>query len=150
MTNICPPRSTLEMAVNLEPGGCTPMADIRLVDLDRDYEVISTWYAGYGQTPPHKSEFGKVGFIADGLGAIGILSTDSSITFFEPLIGNPKAVPDERSEAIDSLIDMATSYCKMQGQRNIYVLASNPKVMSRDVKFKFKKAGELTLYRRIL
>lgn len=150
MANIEGLQDTFEKDVKLGVGGLATMPQVRLVDIDQDYETLSAWYQGYGQTPPHKSEFGKVGFMIDNLGAIGILSTDSSITFFEPLIGNPNAEPSERGAAIASLIEMATDYCKMQGQRNIYVLASNPKVASMDKKYNFIKAGDLTLFRRIL
>jgi hypothetical protein len=120
---------------------------IRLVDLDKDYETLSQWFSGYGQIPPLKSELGKTMFMIDDLAAIGILRTETSYTFLEPLVGNPKADPKKRAQAVDILIATAKAFCREIGREHVYVVTNNPAVIERKNKFNFEEVRKTTTFR---
>jgi hypothetical protein len=121
---------------------------IRPIDLERDYPTIKSWYEGYGMTAPDKSMFSPVGFIATDLACVGILSTDSSYTFLEPLIGNPKAAKHERTEAVDHVVNVALDYCRALGKKSVHVLSNSKPVINREKQFGFEKVCELSMFRR--
>lgn len=136
---------TLRWFGKIEGGG-----EMRLADLDNDYETIASWYRGYGETPPARGHFSKTNFMIDGLALVGILSTDSEYTFLEPLIGNPKADPVKRKEAVDTLIEKALIQCKEMGKKYVYVSTNNPVVSGRKDRFGFQEVNQVSVFRRNL
>lgn len=101
------------------------MPQIRLVDLEKDYQKISSWFTGYGKTTPEKSTFSKVGLIIEDLAAVWILKTDSDITIAEPMIGNPAAESSKRGNAVEALFEAALAYSRSIGAKRVFALTTN-------------------------
>jgi hypothetical protein len=120
---------------------------VRRVNLDKDYPTLQAWYEGYDWVAPLKSEFGKTCFMIDGLAAIGILETDSSLTFLEPLIGNPAADKQARGQAVDKLIQWAKDYCRLMGKEHVYVTTNIPAVIERKEQFEFEEVRKTIIFR---
>jgi hypothetical protein len=115
---------------------------IRPIDLERDYPTIQSWYEGYGEEVPAPSYLSDIGFMIEDLCAGFILTTNSAMTFLEPLIGNPKADSGQRAAAVDSLVKNLLSVCKEIGKERVHVVTKNPAVIGRQEAFKFKKVAD--------
>lgn len=125
------------------------MLQPRLIDLERDFDEVSTWWVGYEKPVCPKELLPPIGFIIEGLCAAWLYRTDSPVVILEPMIGNPKADPTERAEAINALFECMIKCSKELGAQHILAVSSHPKLAAKGALHGFEEiARGQSLYHR--
>lgn len=125
--------------------------EIRLIDLERDYNTVKEWWLAYKKTPVKKELFPKVGFMAeeDGkpLAACWAYRTDSPVVCLEPMVGNPNINKGLRAEAINGLFKAVIEYTRMLGAKHILAISSHPALAEKGKALGFSEvASEQKVY----
>ena len=104
----------------------------RPVVLTRDYETLVGWWKGFGQDSYAASELPPCGFIND-YAACFLLKTDGCACFLEHLVSDPTSADEERSIAIDDVVDACLALAQSIGFRLVYAITSNKRVINRAI-----------------
>lgn len=109
---------------------------VRRFDLENDYNILLSWWAGWRTKYIPRDMLPPVGFISDYAAAF-VLETVGVAAFIETLVNNPSAKKDRRSEGTDEVIGAAVKYCKEKGFKKLYALTRKETVARRAVKHSF-------------
>lgn len=94
-----------------------------------DYELLASWWAGWGLPISPPDFLSSVGFIVEGEEPLvaGFLYRlgDSSLYWAEGIVSNPEVKTPERKEALTMLIDKIGEEAKRLGAR--FLMASTPR-----------------------
>lgn len=96
---------------------------------DKDYKVISEWWKGYNWPAVPKEALPKNGFIVDGLCAGFLYCTDSSIAWMEFIVGNPAAIKEDRTIALNNLVISLCGLAKEYGYKQVFSSIQHPNLM---------------------
>lgn len=111
---------------------------VRLYSHDSDYPEVKTWYQKQEFPELPEGLLSPVGFIVPGFCAGWVMRTDAKVAILEPLIGNPDSDKEERSKAIDSLIETMLAYSKLvAGADYAFVVSKHEKLAERGKKHGF-------------
>lgn len=99
---------------------------IRLIDLDKDYNSLATWWEARGWPVLPKHSLPQTGYICNDICAAFIYKTDSTICFLEWIISDPKSDKDFRDESLDLLIKHCEMSAKEMNFKSIFTLTPNP------------------------
>jgi hypothetical protein len=99
-----------------------------------DYAQISQWALDGWDTDYTEDQFPKTGLIVDGIAALFLYSTDSSICFLENMISNKKSDPDLKEEALNLLMGSMLELANELGFKVAYATTRNSKVIVRAIK----------------
>lgn len=99
---------------------------IRRFDKDKDYNTINDWSMQRSIGPIPKDLLPEIGFIIDDIACGFIIQTDTKMAFGEFLLSNPNTTKENRSEAIQMIMDKGFETAKELGYLIFYVNVSNP------------------------
>ena len=100
---------------------------------DSDWDTLVEWWSNWPEWQAPSKDFlpdnGKGGFMVEKEGKLivaGFLyTTNSKAALLEWIVSNPKYREDDRSKAIELLIEGAESVCKKQGIKYIFSIGRN-------------------------
>lgn len=102
---------------------------MRRIDLNTDYETLSTWWTGYDFPVVPKECLPENGLIIDGLCAGFIYKTDSNIAIMEWIIGNKEADSGARKAALEDLIKSLTDMARSLGYKRVFSMVKHPNLI---------------------
>lgn len=117
-----------------------------------DYWMLCSWWSGHGWTPPSQEMLPEIGFVVDNIAAGFLYKTDSKITWLEFIIANPRSEKNERSKALDLVIEQLYSKAKELGFKAVFTSATHKGLIDRYKKHGFEVSDlEMTnLVKRIV
>lgn len=71
----------------------------------KDLAIVNGWFKGHGQRKLTPDELPKTGAIVDDVAAGFLYLTDSSVSFLENFVSNPKASDRDVAKAIDKMVN---------------------------------------------
>lgn len=105
------------------------------------YSTLSKWWNHYDFSPPPVHSLPKTGVVIYNsetpICAGFLYKTDSSISWMEFIVANPKSDKRLRSEALDVLINCLTYVAKENGFKIIFTSSDLPKLIERKQKHGF-------------
>lgn len=104
---------------------------MRFIELDKDYDVISSWWKSYKFPVIPREALPKNGFIIDETCAGFIYSTDSSISWLEFVVANPSLSKEERKQGLQKLLLGLTGLAKELGYSIIFSSVNHSSLMER-------------------
>jgi hypothetical protein len=121
--------------------------NVRIFNYDTDYSEVCNWWKHHGWNPLEKTSLSKAGFIVENdngqkLVAGWVFQTDCDVYILEWIIGNPEADKEERGEAVNALITVASDVAKKLGARTLFTMTKNPSLMDKLQSHNFIKTDE--------
>ena len=104
---------------------------VRKFDHMADYETLCMWWKQHEWLPVPVQCLPMTGFIVDGLAAGFLYKTDSNIAWLEWVVANKESDKEERSKAIDLVVDELILRAKELGYTRIFTSTNNPKLEAR-------------------
>ncbi len=102
-----------------------------------DYFEISVWWKNQGWPGVPQDHLPETGFVVEGIASGFLYKTDSKIAWLEFIIANPSTTKEERSEALDLIIDKLLETAKELNFKNVFSTAQHPKLLERYQKHGF-------------
>lgn len=102
-----------------------------------DYENIKEWWKGHQWTPPTQGMLPATGAIVEGYCVGFLYKTDSEFAMFEFIVSNPNTSKEERSKALDLLIDTLVVEANKQGFKYIFTTSNHERLIERLVAHDF-------------
>lgn len=103
---------------------------IRKFEMDKDYDDLASWWQAWKFTPLPPAFLSTNGFVAemDGrkIGVVFVYMSDSAICWLEWLTTNPQANREERTAALDMLVQAVVSYAKDNHYLGIFTSTIHP------------------------
>lgn len=105
---------------------------MRLIELDKDYGDLETWWLAQDWTPVQRQFLPKLGLIEPGLAAGFLYLSDSGgMAWMEWIVGNPEADYEERGKALDQIIEGLAAAAAHAGAKAIFTSASHKRLIER-------------------
>lgn len=118
------------------------MVKVELFRMADHYALVSDWWKRqeWMLVPQdHLPDIGLISFIEDMPAAAGwIYQTDSAFCLFEFLVANPDIRKEQRSTAIEALVDKAKEASREMGFKTIFMSVTNDSLIRRLEKQGFK------------
>lgn len=112
------------------------MSEIRLIDLDKDYDMICSWWAHYKYPILSKDELSTTGFIVNDSYAVWVYFTNSKMCLIENAIKNPsKELSDDM---LSNIFQFLKTFCANQGYTSIMSFSLNKHFIERLKSIGFK------------
>jgi len=89
-------------------------------DKDKHYDTICSWWEKHQWPKIPLTMLPQTGYIVDDLCAGFLYQTDSNIAWLEFIISNPESTKDDRSKALDILIDRLSEDARGMGFTMIF------------------------------
>lgn len=99
---------------------------MRFIDLETDYNTLSSWWKHYNFPVIPKDSLSKNGFIIDNTCAGFIYCTDSNIAWLEFIVANPSISRDQRQNGLIDLISGLTGLAKELGYSHVFTSTNHP------------------------
>jgi N-acetylglutamate synthase-like GNAT family acetyltransferase len=103
---------------------------------ENDYNLLCSWWFEQGWSPVSLELLPKIGFIVNDICAGFLYINDSKICHLEWIIADPRSSKEERSTALDTLIDMLVLTAKEYGCNTVFTATKHENLIKR-----FKKNG---------
>lgn len=97
----------------------------------KDYETVCVWWRKHDWTPVPVSSLPRTGFIVDDLAAGFLYITDTNLTWLEWVVANPEAEKEQRSKAVDAVIEALLDRAKELGFTRVFTSTNNPALEKR-------------------
>lgn len=110
-----------------------------------DLREIQGWYLARGINPPPHENYPKNGFIINGVAALFVYLTDSSLALIEGFIVNPFCTRRQSSDALNLLNERACVFVRSI-KRVPVVLAKKSGVRKRLSKLDYRSIGMYELF----
>lgn len=101
-----------------------------------DYYILCEWWNKQNWQAPDRNMLPKTGLIIENICAGFLYKTDSDVALLEFIIANPESNKEERSEALDLLINNLVNIAKESGYKAIFTSLQHTKLLER-----YKKHG---------
>jgi len=118
-------------------------------DAERHYGPIIDWLAGHGLAPIPLAMFPPTGYVVEGLAAVFVYHTQSTVAFIETLVSNPGADKRDANRALDAAVRAALRECEDAGCEAVIATTSLPAVARRARKHGFRSEPTRLLIRRL-
>jgi hypothetical protein len=105
--------------------------------ISSDYNDLVNWWKAQKWTPVPEDHLPEYGLVIDGIAAGFIYRTDSKFALLEFVIANPNTTKEERSEALDLIIDDLLFIAKELGHSTVFTSLEHPKLLERYEKHGF-------------
>ena len=102
-----------------------------------DYSSLETWWKDQNWSSVPEDHLPEYGLIVDGIAAAFLYRTDSKFALLEFVIANPNSSKEERSEALDLIIDNLLFVAKELGFSTVFTSLEHPKLLERYEKHGF-------------
>lgn len=99
---------------------------MRFIQLDKDYDTLSSWWKAYKFPVVPQDSLPKNGFIIDNTCAGFIYCTDSNIAWLEFIVANPSISRAERQNGLKDLISGLTGLAKELGYSHVFTSTNHP------------------------
>lgn len=109
----------------------------RNFNYNNDYATLSKWRQEYDLFLVPEMWLSETGYIVDDLACVFMYTTNSNMVFLEFLTGNPNADKEQRSKAIDLLIEKCNNEAKELGYKLMWGMIQKPVVAERANKLGF-------------
>lgn len=109
-----------------------------------DFEEVSSWFHKRN-IPIAEDYLPKHGFIAPGIAAGFIYSTDANFCIFECFIGNPDVSTDEREKALTKIVSAMIEQSKELGFKEAYGFATSQSMIRRGMQQGFRHLETCTM-----
>lgn len=124
---------------------------MRFIEIDVDYDMISSWWTGYSFPVVPKESLPKNGLIIEGICAGFLYCTDSNIAWLEFVVGNPVASKEVRKSGLTELLSGLTGLAKELGYDVLFSSVSHQNLMDRYLEAGFKKTDiNMTNFVRVI
>lgn len=104
---------------------------IRKYVSSQDYFSIAVWWNEQKWTSIPQDHLPEHGFIVEGIAAGFLYKTDSKFALLEFVIANPSTSKEERSEALDLIIDNLLNLAKELEFKSVFSSITHPKLVNR-------------------
>ena len=116
-----------------------------------DYSTVCEWWAAHKWPVIAYELLPSTGLIVEDRCAGFIYKTDSGFCLFEWVVSNPNTNKEERSEALDTLINEGIKLSKEMGFKVIFTCVSHPKLIERYKKHEYQVTdSNVTTFVRVL
>jgi hypothetical protein len=121
------------------------------LETNKIYDTLSKWWEGNKWPAVPLDMLPPKTLFVDGFCAGFLMETNTSMCFFEWMVGNPEADKIERSEALDLLAQVAIETAKSRGFKVLACVLENKRLINRMQKYGFTigDANATTLIMRI-
>lgn len=109
-------------------------------------EVCRDWISRRGLPMPPDDVFSSTGFVVEGVAAVWLYITNSTMAYLDHLIGNPDVAREERSAGLDAVITKALVVAHALGRRLAVAMVDNPAVERRLVRLGLSVTGRELSY----
>lgn len=96
-----------------------------------DYYTLVEWWSQHSWKAPSINMLPKTGFIVENICAGFLYKTDSEIAWLEFIISNPVSDKEERSQALDLVINSLVEEAKLSGFKAIFTSVEHKKLIER-------------------
>lgn len=110
--------------------------NIRRFEITKDYPQVADWWFEQKWPIIDTKHLPRIGFIVDGYCAGFLYQTDSAFGLLEFVIANPKTDKEERSKALDLLLETLIKQAKELNIKSLFTSLEHPKLLER-----YKKHG---------
>lgn len=111
---------------------------MRFIDLNNDYDTLSSWWKEYNWPVIPKDSLPKNGFIIDNTCAGFVYCTDSNIAWLEFIVANPRISRDERKAGLQNLLSGLTGLAKELGYAYVFTSTNHANLEERLVEMGYK------------
>jgi len=111
------------------------------------FPLIKSWWEISGETAPLEANMPEESTFLlyskdDPIACISVFLTNTSVAWYDNLIGNPDFKGSMRKEGINLLLKYADKYAKEQGKALAFCMSINPKTTRRYKEFGFSTTHE--------
>ncbi len=125
--------------------------NIKLFEKEKDYQTICSWWEKHNWPKIPLVMLPQTGYIIDNVCAGFLYQTDSNIAWLEFIISNPDITKENRSKALDILIDKLSETARGLGFTTIFTSSNHPSLINKYENNGFTKADfNMTNLMRIL
>lgn len=106
--------------------------NIKLINLDTDYDLISSWYTKRNLNVPTRDSYSKIGFMAGNVCAAWLYQTDSKYCLIENAISDSDSTKEQRDQATDMLLEMMIKTATELGYKTMLTYTNHPSLMKKE------------------
>lgn len=105
--------------------------EIRPFSQIRDYARVAGWWESAGFEPLAPDALPQYGFVVNDICAGWLYRTDSSMAVIEWIVADPESDKEQRSQALDALLDKLLETARGVGITRIFTSANHPRLIER-------------------